>query len=295
MKILITGANGFVAYYLIQLLLAQENTIVIATGKGGCRLPFSQENFVYTSLDFTDAVETKNVLSHYMPAHIIHAGGISKPDDCELNKPLAHKINVEGTKNVLEAAQSIQASFLLVSTDFVFDGKTGFCKETDAVQSVNYYGQTKIEAEKLVQQYSYHWSIVRIALVFGKPLMGRNNIVTLVKEKLEKGEEYAVFSDQVRTPTYVEDVARGIWLMLKKRVSGIYHIAGQDILSPYEIAIYTAKYLQLNENLIKNITAVDLKQPALRPTITNFNIDKAKKELGYQPISFKVGLKLTLE
>jgi dTDP-4-dehydrorhamnose reductase len=125
--------------------------------------------------------------------------------------------------------------------------------------------------------------------------LGRNNIVTLVKEKLEKGEEYAVFSDQVRTPTYVEDVAREIWLMLKKRVSGIYHIAGQDILSPYEIAIYTAKYLQLNENLIKNITAVDLKQPALRPTITNFNIDKAKKELGYQPISFKAGLKLTLE
>jgi dTDP-4-dehydrorhamnose reductase len=294
MRILITGANGFVAYYLIKLLLEQKNIIVIATGKGSCRLPFNQKNFIYTSLDFTDAAETKNVITKYLPTHIIHAGAISKPDDCEMNKPLADKINVEGTKNLLNAAQNIHASFLVVSTDFVFDGVTGFCTETDVVNAVNYYGQTKVAAEKLVQQYKYDWSIVRIALVYGKPQLGRNNIVTLVKEKLERGEEYSVFSDQLRTPTYVEDVAKGILLMLQKNANGIYHIAGQDILSPYEIAIATAKYLQLNESLIKNITAADLVQPALRPAITNFNIDKAKKDLGFEPISFEEGLKKTL-
>jgi dTDP-4-dehydrorhamnose reductase len=295
MKILITGANGFVAYYLIKHLLEQKDITVIATAKGNCRLPFTQENFIYASLDFTNAIETKNIVNTYMPTHIIHAGAISKPDDCELNKPLANKINVEGTKNLLDAAQNIKASFLLVSTDFVFNGVKGFCEETDIVEAVNYYGQTKIAAEKLVQQYNHHWSIVRMALVYGKPLMGRNNIVTLVKEKLENGETYTVFSDQVRTPTYVEDVAVGILLMIQKNVKGIYHIAGQDILSPYEIAIATAKYLKLDERLIKNITAKDLVQPALRPAITNFNIDKAKKELGYHPTSFEEGLRKTLE
>jgi dTDP-4-dehydrorhamnose reductase len=295
MKILITGANGFVAYYLIKHLLEQKDIIVIATAKGNCRLPFAQENFIYASLDFTNAIETKNIVNTYMPSHIIHAGAISKPDDCELNKPLANKINVEGTKNLLDAARNIKASFLLVSTDFVFNGVKGFCEETDIVEAVNYYGQTKIAAEKLVQQYNHHWSIVRIALVYGKPLMGRNNIVTLVKEKLENGETYTVFSDQVRTPTYVEDVAVGILLMIQKNVNGIYHIAGQDILSPYEIAIATSKYLKLDSSLIKNITAKDLVQPALRPAITNFNIDKAKKELGYHPTSFEKGLRKTLE
>lgn len=295
MRILITGANGFVAYYLIKLLLEQENTFVIATGKGNCRLPFNHNNFIYTSLDFTDEKATKNVLTEYLPTHIIHAGAISKPDDCEMDKALASKINIEGTKNMLQAAQSIKASFLLVSTDFVFNGKKGFCKETDTVESVNYYGQTKIEAERFVENYEYNWSIVRIALVYGKPQLGRNNIVTLVKEKLERGEEYTVYSDQVRTPTYVEDVANGILLMLQKNATGIYHIAGKDILSPYEIAIATAKYLKLNECLIKNITAADMKQTALRPAITNFNIDKAKKDLGFEPISFTEGLRKTLE
>jgi dTDP-4-dehydrorhamnose reductase len=184
---------------------------------------------------------------------------------------------------------------LFISTDFVFDGKAGFCKEIDTVQAINYYGQTKVAAEKLVQLYKYDWSMVRIALVYGKPQLGRNNIVTLVKEKLERGEEYKVFSDQVRTPTYVEDVAVGILLMLQKNAKGIFHIAGQDVLSPYEIAIATAKYLKLDESLIKNITATDLVQPALRPAITNFNIDKAKNELGFTPISFKDGLRKTLE
>jgi dTDP-4-dehydrorhamnose reductase len=295
MRILITGANGFVAYYLIKLLLEHDNIAIIATGKGSCRLPFKQQNFIYESLDFTDVSDTNKIVSKHMPTHIIHAGAISKPDDCENNKPLAYKINVEGTKILLAAAQNIKASFLLVSTDFVFDGKVGFCKETDTTKAVNYYGQTKIEAEKLVKQYTYQWSIVRIALVYGKPQFGRNNIVTLVKEKLNNKEEYKVFSDQLRTPTYVEDVAVGIFLMLQKNAYGIYHIAGQDILSPYEIAIATAKYLDLDDFLIKNITSKDLVQPALRPAITNFNIDKAKEELGYKPNSFIDGLKKTME
>ena len=86
MKILITGANGFVAYYLIKLLLEDENITVIATGKGMCRLPFKQQNYIYIPLDFTDVLETTNILASYAPSHIIHAGAISKPDDCEMNK-----------------------------------------------------------------------------------------------------------------------------------------------------------------------------------------------------------------
>lgn len=295
MKILITGANGFVAYYLIKLLLEDENITVIATGKGMCRLPFKQQNYIYIPLDFTDVLETTNILASYAPSHIIHAGAISKPDDCEMNKELAYKINVDGTQNLLDAAKNIKATFLLISTDFVFDGKVGFCKETDKVKAVNYYGQTKIEAENLVQQYSYHWSIVRIALVYGKPLMGRNNIVTLVKEKLENGEAYKVFSDQLRTPTYVEDVAAGILLILQQNENGIYHIAGEDVLSPYEIAIATAEHLHLNKSLIKNITAKDLIQPAQRPAFTNLNIDRAKAVLNFCPISFAEGLRKTLD
>jgi dTDP-4-dehydrorhamnose reductase len=294
MKILVTGANGFIGYYLVKLLLAQKNIKVIATGLGKCRLPFEEQNFIYASLDFTCKADVEKVFLQHLPTHVVHAGAISKPDDCELNKLLADKINIEGTKNLLDAAKIIQAYFLLISTDFVFEGTNSFYTELDKTTAVNYYGHTKIEAEKLVQQYVHHWGIIRIALVYGKPFTGRNNMVTLVKEKLEKGEEYKVFSDQMRTPTYVQDVVQGILLMIQKNAKGIYHIAGQDVLSPYDIAVATAKYLQLDEQLIKSITAKDLIQPALRPAITTLNIDKARIELGYSPLSFEEGLRLTL-
>jgi dTDP-4-dehydrorhamnose reductase len=246
-------------------------------------------------MDFTNADEVNDVFTKYSPTHILHAGAISKPDDCENNKPLADKINVEGTKILLSAALQHKCNFLLVSTDFVFDGKKGMYKEDDERKAVNYYGQTKIMAEDEVMKYPFDWSIVRTVLVYGKPLTGRNNIITLVKEKLQKGEEYSVFNDQVRTPTYVEDLATAIVLMLEKNTKGIYHISGETIVTPYQMAIATAEYLNLDKSLIKEVTAETFSQPALRPAKTGFDISKAKRELGFMPLSFEEGLRKTLD
>ena len=182
-----------------------------------------------------------------------------------------------------------------MSTDFVFDGEKGMYKEEDVVQPVNYYGETKVKAEELVQQYEHNWSIVRTVLVYGKPFNKRNNILTIVREKLENGEDYAVFNDQVRTPTYAGDLAKAMVAMIEKNVHGIYNICGKDVLTPYEMAVATAAFLQLDTTLIKKITEKDFVQHAKRPLKTGLVIDKAKKDLDYQPLSFKEGLKKTLE
>jgi len=294
MHVLITGANGFLGYYLVDQLL-KKNYTVIATGKGECRLPFAGEKFIYRVMDFTDPFSVDAVFNEYKPGVVIHAGAMGKPDECEMNQMLAYVVNVEGTVNLLLNAEEQKSFFVFVSTDFVFDGETGMYTEEDAPRPINYYGRTKMEAEEAVKDYPFDWCIVRTVLVYGKNYSGRNNILSIVKEKLEKGEEYSVVDDQSRTPTYVEDLAKGIVAIIEQKAKGIFHLSGKDILTPYQMAIKTAEHLGLNSSLIKKVTAADFSQPARRPPKTGLEIEKARKELGYEPVSFDEGLKKTFQ
>lgn len=293
MKILVTGANGFIGHYLIEVLLAKGYD-VIATGKGECRLPFSgQSGFTYAMLDFTDINSVNRIFEAHKPAVVVHAGANGKPDECEVDKEAAFRINVTGTENMLHASAGQKAFFIFLSTDFIFDGKRGMYSEEDQPGPVNYYGETKLMGEELVQKYVFPFSIIRTILVYGKPLTGRGNILTVVKDKLERGEVYNVFDDQVRTPTYVEDLTSAITSVIEKKATGIYHIGGADVLTPYEMACMTADYHRLDKSLLEKVTKENFSQPALRPLVTGLNIDKARKQLEYNPISFQEGLKKT--
>jgi dTDP-4-dehydrorhamnose reductase len=292
MKVLITGANGFLGYYLTEQLLA-KNISVFATGRGPCRLPFSGENFQYTEMDFTDPFSVHDVFEKIKPGVVVHAGAMSKPDECELNQMQAYFTNVEGTVQLLINAAEIKSFFVFVSTDFVFDGERGMYSEEDVPSPVNYYGRTKLEAEEAVKEYEHGWAIARTVLVYGKNHSGHANLLKTVKEKLEKGEAYNVVDDQWRTPTYVEDLAKGIVAVIEKKATGVFHLSGKDQMTPYQMALKTAAHLSLNASLLKKVTAASFTQPARRPAKTGFVIDKARKELGYEPLSFEEGLKKT--
>lgn len=290
MKVLITGANGFLGYYLCGQLLDKHITVV-ATGKGDCRLPYQHHQlFQYEPMDFTDPYAVHDTFEKHQPQVVVHAGAISKPDDCELKQWEAYLINVEGTVNMLVNAAESKSFFVYISTDFVFDGVTGMYDEDAPLNPVNYYGKTKAEAESLVKDYQHEWAIVRTVMVYGRPVLSRANILSIVRDKLEKGEIYKVVDDQVRTPTYVEDLASGIVSIIEKRAKGIYHLSGKDVLTPYQMALRAADHLGLDRNLIQRVTAADFTQPAKRPAFTGLNIQKARTELGYEPVSFEEGL-----
>ena len=292
MKILVTGANGFLGYYLVEQLLAQ-NFSVIATGKGQCRLPFIHLNFQWITMDFTDPFSIHDVFENINPDVVVHAGAMSKPDECELDQMKAYLVNVEGTVQLLINSEGSKSFFVFLSTDFVFDGEKGMYSEEDSPRPVNYYGRTKLEAEEAVKEYEHGWAIVRTVLVYGKNHSGHSNILKIVKVKLEKGEEYNVVDDQLRTPTYVEDLAKGIVSIIEKKATGIFHLSGKDRLTPYQMAIKTAEYLKLDSSVLKKVTATSFSQPAKRPLKTGFIIDKAKLELGFEPLSFEEGLRKT--
>ncbi|MGZ5287007.1 MAG: SDR family oxidoreductase [Flavisolibacter sp.] len=292
--VLVTGANGFVAHYLVQLLL-QQNYRVIATGRGPCRLPFTHNHFQYECMDFTDKEEVELVLDKYLPDVIIHCGAMSAPDACDQDRETAHLVNVTGTENLLQKASQISSFFVYLSTDFVFDGHTGMYSEEDPTGPVNYYGHTKLMGEYSVKKYLHDWAIIRTVLVYGKPLLNRQNLVTNTANALQLKKPLKIFDDQVRTPTYVEDLAGALVTLVEKKCRGIYHVSGDDVLTPYQMAIQTAKFLSLDASLITRVEAHEWEQPAARPLKTGFNISKARKDLDYNPISFEEGLRKTFE
>lgn len=292
MKILITGANGLLGQHLLKLLL-EKNHRVIATSKGPSRLPFTQnDQYTYLQLDVTDGPQVNQTILHFHPDVILHCAAMTQVDACEENKIDCWNVNVTATRFVLDAAKEIKARFIFLSTDFVFDGLHGPYAEDAQTNPVNYYGSSKLGAEKAVVESGLNWTIIRTVLVTGNPLNGtRKNIITWVKDKLERGEKIRMVDDQFRTPTFVEDLATGIVLALEKNAQGIYHISGKDPLTPYHIAIETARILQLDESLIEKTDSPSLSHLALRPPRTGFVIKKAQADLGYQPRSFAESLK----
>ncbi len=290
--VLITGANGFIGSYLAQNLLG-KNYKVVATGRGGNRLTLEHPHFLYEPLDFTNEESVKAVFKKHQPHIVVHSGALSKPDECELNKEAAFLTNVTGTLYLLQAAEKIKSYFLYLSTDFVFEGNRLDYKEEDAPQPVNYYGRTKVLAEEEVKKYSHGWSIIRTILVYGHPQSGRQNLLTMVAQALEAGKELKIVADQTRMPTYVEDLTGAMTTIIEKKKEGIFHLSGQDVMTPYEIACAVADYLGLDKSFIHRVTAESFKEPARRPPTTGFDLAKAQRQLNYLPTTFTEGLKKT--
>jgi len=287
MKILLTGANGLLGKTLLRKL-QQNNHEIVATAKDASRLAnLKSRNTAFHSLDITDGDAVYKLITFTKPDVIIHAAAMTQVDQCELNKIDCWNTNVTATRFIVDAARETKSRLIFISTDFIFDGISGPYKEDDLPNPVNYYGSSKLAAEKAIMESGLSWAIVRTILVIGKTEDDqRQNIISWVKEELEKGEKIKVVDDQVRTPTFVDDLADGIMLILEKNATGIFHIAGKDTLTPYQVATKTAAYLELDTSLIEKVDAGSFTQAALRPPKTGFVIEKAKKDLGYEPRSF---------
>ncbi len=291
MKILITGANGFIAQHLMYSLLNKSCHSIISTGRSNLSNILIEDSKFHV-LDITNIIEVKKAIASYKPEVVIHLAALSLPNHCELNKEDCYNINVHGTENVIAVCKSINAYLLFAFTDFVFNGEKGPYKEDDKVDPVNYYGLSKVKAEELCMLSGLQFSIIRLCSVYGKSLSNKDRgVVMWVKESLGNKKSLKVFDDQVRTPTYVEDVVKSIIALAEKKLTGIYHIAGEETLTPYEMALKTADYLGLNRSLIEKVTSATFKEAAKRPLVTGLVIAKAKRDLQFQPLNFEQGLR----
>ncbi|MBL7857842.1 MAG: dTDP-4-dehydrorhamnose reductase [Cyclobacteriaceae bacterium] len=294
MKILVTGSNGLLGQKLTQLLQQDASVELVATARGASVITINRG--AYFSLDITDAEQVEKIITQVKPDIIINTAAMTNVDQCETQQEACWSANVTAVENLIAACEKVHAHLIHVSTDFIFDGSHGPLDETEKPSPVNYYGESKLAAEQRVINSSLSWCILRTVLVYGITHdMSRSNIVLWVKNSLEQGKTIQVVNDQWRTPTLAEDLAMGCYLAAKKKASGIFHISGKDFLSPYDIAIKTAEYFSLDQSLIKPTDSTQFKQPARRPLTTGFIIEKARKELGYEPHSFEEGLRVLAE
>ncbi|MBS1646677.1 MAG: NAD(P)-dependent oxidoreductase [Bacteroidetes bacterium] len=302
MKILVTGSNGLLGQKLIYKLRNQAHIQCIATARGTNRL-VKTEGYVYTEMDITNPAQVQQVLASHRPDVLIHTAAMTNVDACENAQEDALAMNVHAVRYIVDALEVLQKKheqytpqLIHLSTDFIFDGTHGPLDENEAPNPLSYYAHTKLEAEKIVQASTLHWAIARTVLVYGiVDNMSRSNIVLWVKQNLEQGKTINVVDDQFRTPTLAEDLADGCILLATKKAQGIYNLSGNDFMSILQLAQTVADYYKLDKSLIKPAKSADIKQPAKRPPITGFIIDKAIKDLGYKPHRFTEGIKIMEE
>ena len=293
MKILITGANGLLGQKLVELLAPQANITLVATSRGENKIFYNLPNYEYRSLDVTQQEQVEQVVGEEKPDVIIHTAALTKVDYCEEHQEECWQLNVTAVDYLLRASEQHGCFFLHLSTDFIFSGNKRLLTEEDEAAPVNYYGESKLASEKLVRESKAKWAIARTALVYGiVPQMSRSNIILWVKDSLEKGKEVNVVDDQFRTPTLAEDLAQGCALIAQQRAAGVFNISSEELLTPYEMALQTADFFDLDRSLIVRTDSTKFTQPARRPLETGLVIDKAKRVLGYQPHTFKQGIEI---
>lgn len=166
---------------------------------------------------------------------------------------ICYQLNVKGTQNILELARKFNQYFIYISTDFVFDGnKTTPYTEGDTPHPIEWYGETKYLGEKLIQDSGYsNFNISRITYPYRANFKTKVDIIRKVLTKLQNNEEVKMFSDQICTYTFIDDIAQTLSYFLENKTTGIYHLVGSSSHSPYDMAKLVASAFSLNQNLVQ--------------------------------------------
>ncbi len=271
MKIALSGSRGLVGSRIVELLSDKFEFIHLNRPE----FDITKKNDVSKSLENIDF------------DLFLHLAAYTNVDSAEIDRESAYALNVEGTKNVFEATQKKRKQFIYISTGFVFDGEHPPYFEDSTPNPVGYYGMTKYEGEQIVKDQAM---IVRIEYPFRAQFDQKKDFVRAIKTRLESGQEVTGISDSLITPTFIDDIAHGLKGLIRNFSPDIYHVVGEDSLSPYNAALLIAKNWHLDESLIKKITYDEyFVGKARRPKLAEV---KSKRNNFYKMKTFKEALRL---
>ncbi len=284
MKLLITGASGLYGSKLAQIALS-KNFEVYSSDIQSLSIYGN-----YVKLDISGKEQVDEAFKTIKPDVVIHAATLTDVDKCELNKELAWKVNVEGTKNIVEASKTTGSFLIYISTDYVFGGETGRYKETDSPNPINYYGVTKLKAEEIVKTQKEYF-IARPSVMYGStPAAGKVNFALWIIESLRKGERVKIITDQWNTPTLNTNLAEMTLEVVERKLTGIYHLCGATRVSRFEFAEKIADVFSLDKSLIDKVLSSQFTMPAKRPMDSSLDTLKAKQTLQHKPLEMDVAL-----
>ncbi|MBJ7673921.1 dTDP-4-dehydrorhamnose reductase [Weissella confusa] len=257
-KYLVVGANGQLGQEIVRILQERNENFVAFNSK---------------ELDITNRKLVFSVISDENPDVILDAAAYTKVDFAEEDgKYLNWLVNAEGTKNLADAAETVGATIVYVSTDYVFEGLklTGYL-ETDAVKPKTEYGRAKLAGEQAIKQNNSNYYIVRTSWVFGE--FGNNFVHTMLKLG-DKLDEINVVNDQKGRPTWTKTLANFLLHLVDSDSEfGVYNLSNDNEATWYEFAVEILKEKNVKVNPVKSS---EFPTVAKRPKNSVLSLEKAK-------------------
>jgi dTDP-4-dehydrorhamnose reductase len=261
-SIWITGANGLIGNYLVQTAPQfAPGWRVRALTRG--------------ELDLLDFAAVRREFQKAPPRGMIHCAAMTVVSDVQKNPELARRVNVEVAKRLAELAAEIP--FVFFSTDLVFDGRKGNYVETDAASPLHLYGETKLAAEEIVLRNPRHL-VVRTSINGGISRGGGRGFNEQLHRALQSGQGMTLFTDEFRCPIPAVETARAVWELLDQNRAGLFHVAGAEKLSRWQIGQLLVRRWPELETKIQAGSARDFSGPP-RALDTSLNISKVQPVL----------------
>ena len=284
-SILITGASGQLGNSVLNQLCGKYKFLAtdINTNK------FNTLNIPFSILDITDFEQIKSILTDFNPDVIINLAAFTDVDECELNPDKAHLLN---TKSVEMLSANFNGQFIQISTDYVFDGYNGPYSEDDDTNPLSVYGKTKLETENILQERRINWCILRTNVLFDYYINTESSFIKWVIDSLKSNKSISVVDDQWNNPTWTQNLAEIIELVINKNVEGIYNYGGADYLNRFEFAQVIADIFNLDITHISPISTNSLSQAAPRPLKGGLKTEKIEQELNIQCVDLETSLSM---
>jgi dTDP-4-dehydrorhamnose reductase len=285
LNLLITGASGLFGSKLAEIATASKHTVY----SGYSQNPVAHGTPI--QFDVSDKNQVEAIFKKVNPEVVVHAAALTDVDKCELNRELAWKINVKGTRNIAETTKLSHAFLVYISTDYVFNGETGGYAEADRTDPINYYGVTKLKAEDLVRDLVGDYCIARASVIYGStPAAGKINFALWIVNHLKKNEQIKIVTDQWNSPTLNTNLADMTLEIIERKLTGTFHLSGATRMSRYDFAQAIAQTFKLEANLINPCSSSDFSWSAKRPRDSSLNISKAHQSLKNKPLQIHQAL-----
>jgi len=261
MKALVTGASSLPGYRTVKAALDRGHQVVAVYMQNP--IAMEEEKLERVRLDITDQVALPRLLAKEKPDIVLHMAALGDVDQCERDKVLAWKTNVQATVGLMSSLSHPPPFVLYLSTDYVFDGERGRYAESDPPNPVDYYGLTKLMGEVICNSGTPECAIVRASSIYGLG-PGRRNFAKFLIDKLSVGETVKALTDQYTSPSQASTLAEAIVEIAEGKLKGIFHITGER-MSRYEFAVRLAEKLGFDKSLVKQASMEDMKWYAKRP------------------------------
>ena len=228
-RLLVTGYGGFVAGSVVKQAEADWDVIALSRRN----IVNGRDDITPHSIRPSGTWSAAAGLRRSQPAAVIHAAAIANIDFCQSHQEEAEAINVGVTARLAELCRQYGSRMVFCSTDTVFDGKQGMYVEEDVPCPLNYYAETKVRAEQIVQAELDNVVVARLSLVMGFPLIGAgNSFLANMIASFQKGIPVPMPENEIRTPIDVITLGRALLELAGNDFTGILHLAGNTRLEP---------------------------------------------------------------